>query len=175
MSIRTFRQSERARKDLVDLCAFLPVCANAIEVGSYAGESAEIFLASGKVAHITCVDRFCDKGGEPGSVPEYEVEFDRRMAAFPGRVEKIKATSTAALEGMIRHAQYDFVYIDADHSYAGASWDIRHWQLLLRPGGYIGGHDYGGKFSGVTRAVNEEFGQPWRTFGDTSWLCRIGS
>jgi hypothetical protein len=68
-----------------------------------------------------------------------------------------------------------FIYIDADHSYPGASWDIRHWQTLLIPGGYIGGHDYSDKFPGVVRAVNEEFGQPWRTFMDGSWLCRIGS
>jgi predicted O-methyltransferase YrrM len=167
LSLTTYRQGTANRQGLLDLCAALPVCGTAIEVGSYAGESAEIFLQSGKVAHITCVDPFFDE--------DVEREFDRRMAAFPGRVTKIKALSMAALEGLLRCAQYDFIYIDARHDYPSASWDIRHWQMLLRPGGYIGGHDYTEKQPGVVRAVNEEFGQPWRVFQDGSWLCRIGS
>lgn len=175
MSFTTYRKGAAQRQGLLDLCAALPICGRAIEVGSYAGESAEIFLTSGKVSFITCVDPFVEKH-KPGVVPDYEREFDRRMAAFHGRVEKIKATSYDALtHGLIRRQTCDFLYIDAAHDYASVSWDIRYWQTLLRPGGYIGGHDYTDAQPGVVRAVNEEFGTPWRTFQDGSWLCRIGS
>ena len=163
----TYRQGTANRQGLIDLCAALPKCVNAIEVGSYAGESAEIFLQSGKIPYLVCVDPFYEA--------DVEREFDRRMAAFPGRVAKIKAASMQALEGLIRRSWFDFVYIDARHDYPSVSWDIRHWQELLRPGGYIGGHDYTDAQPGVVRAVNEEFGKPWRTFQDGSWLCRIGS
>jgi len=164
--MNTYRQKKRNAGGLLDLCAALPKCVNAIEIGSYAGESAAIFLASDKMLYLTCVDPFYED--------DVEREFDRRMAAFPGRVTKTKATSMTALEGLIHRAWFDFIYLDAMHDYPSVSWDIRHWQLLLRPGGYIGGHDYTEKQPGVVRAVNEEFGKPWRTFQDGSWLCRIG-
>jgi len=174
LSLTTYRQGTAQRQGLLELCAILPVCGNAIEIGSYAGESAEIFLASSKVAHLTCVDPFIDKDGAPGCLPDYEREFDHRMAAFPGRVEKIKAASMTALEGLVRRTEFDLIYIDGRHDYPSVSWDIRHWQMLLRPGGFIGGHDYTPQQPGVVRAVDEEFGQPWKTFQDGSWLCRIG-
>lgn len=53
-----------------------------------------------------------------------------------------------------RFVDFDFVYIDAEHSYEAASADIVSWGQNVRVGGVISGHDYGG-FEGVTRAVNE--------------------
>jgi hypothetical protein len=53
---------------------------------------------------------------------------------------------------------FDFVFIDADHSYEGCKADIESWALKIRPGGLLGGHDYNNtdfpEF-GVTRAVDE--------------------
>lgn len=163
--ITSYRRGQAQRQGLIDLCAALPVCATAIEIGSYVGESAEIFLQSGKVAHLTCVDPFAS---------DYEAEFDRRMAAWRGRVNKVKETSMDGFARLCCRMIVDFIYIDARHDYPSVSWDIRHWQTLLVPGGYIGGHDYSDAQPGVVRAVNEEFGQPWRRFQDGSWLCRLG-
>jgi predicted O-methyltransferase YrrM len=51
----------------------------------------------------------------------------------------------------------DFVFIDADHTYEGASQDIRLWRPKVRPGGWCGGHDYCQRFPGVIQAVKEAF------------------
>jgi len=56
---------------------------------------------------------------------------------------------------------FDFVYIDADHTYEGAKLDIQAWYPKIRKNGILSGHDYcdyvsktGAKF-GVKQAVNE--------------------
>ena len=48
----------------------------------------------------------------------------------------------------------DFVFIDADHSYAGISRDITAWLPKVKRGGVLAGHDY---HSDVQRCVDERF------------------
>lgn len=59
----------------------------------------------------------------------------------------------------IEDGTLDFVFIDADHSYAGVSSDIKLWAPKLRPDGLLCGHDYGMEVYypqwGVKQAVNE--------------------
>jgi len=57
-----------------------------------------------------------------------------------------------------RPTPLDFVYIDAEHTYDACKADLHAWYPLIRPGGVISGHDYGG-FPGVTRAVDEFFAE----------------
>lgn len=51
----------------------------------------------------------------------------------------------------------DFVFIDAAHSYAAVKQDIEAWRPKVRPGGWLGGHDYHPAFPGVVKAVDEAF------------------
>jgi predicted O-methyltransferase YrrM len=53
--------------------------------------------------------------------------------------------------------KFDSVFIDADHNYAECRADIEAWQMLLKPGGLICGHDYWTQNVGVMDAVNEVF------------------
>lgn len=58
---------------------------------------------------------------------------------------------------------FDFVYIDADHTYEMVKRDINLWLPLVKKGGIIGGHDYGFpdevvRHGGVQKAVDEIFG-----------------
>jgi len=56
---------------------------------------------------------------------------------------------------------FDYVYIDADHTYPAVKEDILAWWPKVRSGGILGGHDYKDKkisrkvFCGVKQAVNE--------------------
>lgn len=50
----------------------------------------------------------------------------------------------------------DFVFIDADHSYAGVKKDIDAWWPKVRNGGMVSGHDI--DMPEVRKAVEEEFG-----------------
>ncbi len=59
----------------------------------------------------------------------------------------------------------DFVYIDADHSFAGVANDIGGWWPKTRAGGVLAGHDYvlrknaHGMEFGVVQAVHEFLGR----------------
>jgi hypothetical protein len=52
----------------------------------------------------------------------------------------------------------DVLVVDAAHDYESVCRDLGAWLTRMRPGGLIIGHDYGGKFEGVTRAFDERFG-----------------
>jgi len=57
---------------------------------------------------------------------------------------------------------FDFVYIDADHTYDMVKNDIQLWLPIVKKGGLIGGHDYGFpdeicRYGGVQKAVDEMF------------------
>jgi predicted O-methyltransferase YrrM len=68
-------------------------------------------------------------------------------------------SASAALHLLAEHGRtFDFVFIDADHSYEGCAADIAAYLPLLAPGGLLAGHDYKPRWSGVIQAVDEAFG-----------------
>lgn len=173
--MKTMRTDPVQRAGLIELCGVLPSIAAALEIGSYLGESAEIFLASGKIQHITCVDTFRPTDCKHASGVSYEPEFDRRLQPFAERVRKVRATSRGAAI-LLRERTYGFIYIDAAHDYRSVKEDISTWIRFLEPGGWIGGHDWIGKGhkgkAGVIQAVRDWFGKPDYVFSDGSWLCK---
>jgi hypothetical protein len=81
---------------------------------------------------------------------------------------------------------FDFIYIDANHEYEYISEDIKLWWPKLKSGGCFSGHDYGGDWPGVIKAVNDfikennltlnltGIGSKYRQNGDAnqkSWYC----
>jgi len=52
---------------------------------------------------------------------------------------------------------FDLVFIDADHKYSSVMEDINNWFPLVKSGGLLTGHDYGGSKKGVKQAVDECF------------------
>lgn len=83
-----------------------------------------------------------------------------RMYFNNPKVKIIREFSAKAAE-FFDDETFDFVYIDADHSYEGCLEDIKAWYPKVKSGGVIGGHDYveavnsfGVKF-GVIEAVAE--------------------
>ena len=136
-----------------------------VEVGSYTGESAEIFAKSGSFRKIYCVDPWSRTPTEAESL------FDKRTKPYP-EILKLKGRSVAASR-QFSNASVDFVYIDADHRYSAVKADILAWLPKVKPGGWIGGHDYRWRFKGVIRAVDEELGLPLRVFQDSSWLVKV--
>jgi len=94
---------------------------------------------------------------------EHEEAYKRtlRVTKFAGKRGKIMRMTSAQAAPQIKDHSLDFVFIDGDHSYAGTKLDIRLWLSKVRPGGWIGGHDYKHEkrpdLAGVTRAVQEIF------------------
>jgi hypothetical protein len=79
-------------------------------------------------------------------------------------VKIIKMKSVEASK-LYDNEYFDWIYIDADHSYEGVKDDIVNWWPKLKKGGLLSGHDYNPsendpnfKMYGVKKAVDEIFG-----------------
>ena len=164
------------RQGLLDFIAALPNVKGMrmLEVGSYAGESAEIFAESWKFAEIVCIDPW--QGGyderdeaSQSNMAAAEAAFDRVMNRY-WAIRKFKGT-LAEFAAKHPFVHPDLVYIDACHTYEGCKGDIQK-ALELEPK-IIAGHDYAVWCGGVMRAVDEVLGTPHRRFQDSSWLFEL--
>jgi len=137
----------------------------AVEVGSAAGESAEIALHF--VGHLYCVD--------PWHNSKNESLFDQRVGNSV-RMTKMKMFSHEAAE-QFENKSLDLVYIDGGHNYENVSRDIRCWFPKIEPGGWITGHDYDEleRHVDVVRAVDEVFWDLVVSFPDSSWAVQVTS
>jgi len=77
------------------------------------------------------------------------------MYWFP-QLHVVKIQSTEASK-LFPEQYFDLVFIDADHTYDSVMGDINSWMPLVKEGGLLTGHDYGGKKIGVKQAVDECF------------------
>lgn len=138
-----------------------------IEVGSYAGESAMMFLAILNINTITCIDTWAGAKYSKDDISNAEDRFDKLLGSNEC-VFKFKSDSCPDLANDVF---VDLVYIDADHSYNGVKRDILFWKDKCE---ILSGHDYDdtGKY-GVKKAVDEIFGKPDKVFEDGSWFVTI--
>ena len=142
------------------------------EIGSFRGESAATFMATGLVDKIYCIDPWPEQylevqHEEPMS--EVEADFDSRLAKYGYRVIKMKMTSDTAKETLIDNF-FDLVYIDGIHQYENCKADILNYLPKIKSTGFIAGHDYNPTWPGVQTAVNEILGKPDAVFADSSWI-----
>lgn len=147
-----------------------------IEVGSYAGESANSFVSLDSVDEIWCIDPW-----KPGYDPKdrcsnsdfsaVEAKFDGVMDKYPGKIRKFKGTLHEFLKEH-KDLNPDLVYIDACNKYQSVKYDILA-AMSMQPA-FISGHDYGNASApGVAKAVNEVLGSPTERFRDSSWLKKM--
>ena len=157
---------------LEEMCRNLPLRGVMYEVGSYAGESAEVFARF--FAEVHCVDPWEGKLYHSEGDGEVEREFDRRTRGL--RIVKHKGRSVDVAKG-VADASLDFVYIDADHSLDAVLADLSAWLPKVRAGGVIGGHDFlppDFQWTDVARAVERFFhGALPTVYPDTSWVMEI--
>ena len=148
-----------------------------IEVGSYAGESSDMFASSGKINTLWCIDPWQTGYDEndlasSSNMEAAEKAFDKVVEKHPEIIHKYKGV----LEGFIKdHPEVhpDLIYIDACHTYEGCKNDIIN-ALKLNPK-IISGHDYAGWLPDVIKAVDEVLGKPDMTFCDGSWFKNLTS
>jgi predicted O-methyltransferase YrrM len=113
-----------------------------LEVGSWEGRSALFFLNFLPRSTIVCIDYFADND-TLADLSLVERRFDRNLAPFAGRVEKIKSHSIPALEGLAaENRRFDLIYLDAHHTYDLVMKNtVRLW-ALTEPGSVIIWDDY---------------------------------
>lgn len=163
-----------------------------VEVGVFRGQNARHLLQQRRDLQLTLVDPWgvsehVDRYKRTG---DYQAKFGqakwdgvfefvgRTLAFANGRFERLRMGSTSALSRVPDKSQ-DFVFIDGDHSYGGVKADLA-WASKVKPGGFIGGHDYNHKREGtrygVKRAVDEwasQHGLTIETGIDWTWFARL--
>lgn len=165
--------------------------AHGAEIGVFSGVMSRELLKADPALSLMMVDSWEGQGqayaGDSGDwhatlTQDAQDEFlrqTRKRVAFAGdRAQIIRKRSTEALTD-IADQSLDFVFIDADHSYHGCKADIAGWFAKVKPGGWLGGHDYQNtdfeKF-GVTRAVDEfaaEHSLQLEIGGNFCWFTKI--
>jgi len=71
----------------------------------------------------------------------------------------------------IAHPMFDFVFIDADHTYQAVKDDILAWRPKVKPGGWLCGHDFANPKDQVQQAV-EELCEGFELDSDDTWFVR---
>lgn len=129
------------------------------EVGVYQGAYSDTLLRRVGVQTLYMIDAWDGTGMKrPYDGDAMYADVCRRFKTFGRRVKIIREHSPQAAD-RFKHDSLDFVYIDADHSYAAVYNDIVAWYRKVRPGGILCGHDYvNSKHKQVKRAVDEIFG-----------------
>ncbi len=165
--------------------------AHGVEIGVFAGDLSRELLKQPDLSLIM-VDSWEGDGkayrGDSGdwhaglTQAAQDDFFDRarkRVAFANGRASIVRKRSLDA-SCDVPDASCDFVFIDADHSYESCRADIAAWRAKIKPGGWIGGHDYRNpdfdKF-GVTQAVDEFVAQSallLETGENFCWFVQLG-
>lgn len=152
---------ESLYKDMVNK---FPSGSRFVEVGSWLGRSAcylgvEI-VNSGKDIKLDCVDLWYAK-----DIPELKDEevvakgtlykdFLRNIEPLKDVITPIRMTSAEAVD-TYEDNSLDFVFVDADHTKEGISFDVPNWYKKVKVGGVLAGHDY--DYPAVGETVREFF------------------
>jgi predicted O-methyltransferase YrrM len=110
-----------------DLVEALPRGGSVAEVGSYKGEFARHILATCNPADLHLIDL-------DFSVLDPAVAQDDRVRLHQGFSHEVLAS--------FPDQHFDWIYIDADHSYAGAIRDANAAAAKVKPGGFLVFNDF---------------------------------
>lgn len=106
------------------------------EVGVYMGYYSRVLLDNIPGLKLYCIDSW-DRNET--RVRAYDLAKET-LSKYPG-TSLIKNTSVEASKEFEENT-FDFVFIDADHSYEAVKQDLYAWFPKVRSGGIIAGHDY---------------------------------
>ena len=145
-----------------------------IEIGSYIGESTMIF--ADRFKEVVSVDPYIndydleDAACSFAPFDKVYEQFVRNTLSIPN-VKSIRETSQNAFS-ILKDQQWDMVYIDGLHTFEGVSYDIAHYKTIIKPGGFVCGHDYG--WGNVRHSIGQLLDDKVdSTFMDGSWAKRL--
>ena len=142
------------------------------EVGVYEGDMAEALRVAFPACELLLVDpwqewtpddTYYQKHRRTGKLikTDWDAIYKKtmnRMAALGG-FNRISRTTSKWAAHVAENKSQDFVFIDANHNYDDVLNDIGWWLPKIKRGGLICGHDYGGAYRGVAKAVDKSFGK----------------
>ncbi len=123
------------------------------EVGVWLGRSI-IFLAQtlqrqGKKVKLYAVDWFKGAPGEIAHVETVQANGGSNRAVFEAHVKRCRVENmieilegdSAEMASKVPRGTLSFCWIDAAHDYASVKRDVEAWNLCMKPGGVLAGHD----------------------------------
>lgn len=123
----------------------VPSKRNFLEIGSFEGRSTCWFLQNGLAddGSMTCIDTFTPYWYKEGNLLEkFQANVDEAKKKYQ-KVSTLAMNSPQALAQLLQQKQeYDFIYIDGDHSPSGVLTDACMAWGLLRKGGIMLFDDY---------------------------------
>jgi len=166
------------KRELATLANTLFPDGKGVEIGVLRGDYSKIILERWHVGQLYLIDAwrhldsYVDMNGQDDKY-HYDclIQTCENIKPWQNRAHIIRMDSSASAN-MFPDEHFDFVYIDADHSYEGVVRDMKAWWPKVKKGGLFCGDDYipddgdiwltiqgkepvyAGKF-GVRRAVNE--------------------
>jgi len=134
-----------------------------IELGSWLGLSTRFILSSAPAATVLAIDHW---RGDESILRDADEETKNKVSKLYETFlsncweykDRLVPMRTTTIEGIREIRSLDvkpgFIFLDASHKYEDAKADLEE-VLRLYPDVRIGGDDYGGKWEGVKKAVDE--------------------
>lgn len=144
---------------LKERCESPTIC----EIGSYEGRATLFLLLFFPNSKITVIDQWVNYNERANEeMPLAEERFDKNMAQFRSRIEKVKDRSASALAHLRAGGpeQFDLIYVDGSHFADDVLVDaILAWQLLKKDGilifdDYLWRHRSYGPKKNPSKAIN---------------------
>ncbi len=132
------------------------------EIGVQQGDNALSIVGALQFGQLILIDiwsayRIANKYDEDSKTTNFSNFYPIVVQRFGKRSDIIilRETSVEASKKFSEN-YFNFIYIDACHSYEAVKEDIKVWFSKVRISGIFGGHDYGQKiYPGLKRAVDE--------------------
>lgn len=124
----------------------------AIEIGSWKGHSSAFIgeITKEKQAHLYCIDHWLGTEGvfHHNLVKDCFLIFRENINKL-GLMDNVSPMimSSESANSIVSDNIADMIFIDADHRYKYARWDIEHWYNKLKVGGVLCGHDCEKKYT----------------------------
>lgn len=124
------------------------------EVGVSSADFSKNILSVLPKIKLWCIDIWETNYQLPNPEKSFQEALNNLSKYGSHRFEMIKKGSPyAALQ--FQNNFFDFVYIDADHSYEAVIKDLNAWYPKVKSGGILFGHDYSIPWDGVIKAVDD--------------------
>ena len=162
---------DKAQHDgLLEVASLLPLDSKIVEIGCFAGESAELWVSCDNISIVNCIDPWGHQDTPNWTSEQIELSFDIRMSETT-KIRKYKMMSLEAIR-LFEDRSLDLVFVDGCHDLVNVTADINGWLPKIKFGGIMAIHDYNPN-TDVEMAVNTIFGKPDRIFQDTTCIKYI--
>jgi len=144
-----------------------------IEIGTYAGESAQIFSEYASIVYTIDPWVEYEEATYYGlNVAEARRWFFTHVMAndHENKIKPLQITSEQASK-IFAPWSVPFVYLDGWHKFI--SDDIDLWWPKIESGGSLAGHDYNKeRFPDMIKSIEKKLGGPDKVFQDESWVVK---